>query len=140
MRLDPKSVVTDCTTAVMAGPELVGVRATVTSLGPIVPAGKPLPVTLTNVTPGSAAAGVAADVNATGAGVAACTVVIPCTMMSAPPEKIRLRRSTSANRRVSTADVRRRDLMGGVAPQFLGIAWLPSTDAEKTAAHPFELI
>jgi hypothetical protein len=127
LRVGPIIVVTDCTTAVIAGPELTGARVTVKSAGPIVPDGKPVPVTLTNVTPGSAAPGVVAAVNVTGTGLAACTVLIPCTMISAPPEKIRLRRSTSANRRLSTKDARRRDLMGGVAPQCFGIAWLTPT-------------
>jgi len=132
--------VTDSTVAVIAGPELAGARVTDTSLGPIVPAGKPLPVTLTNVTPGSAAPGVVADVKVIGAGVAACTVVIPCTMMSAPPDTIKLRRSTSANRRVSTTGVRRRNLMGRVAPQCLGIVRLTATMRKKSTARPVELI
>ena len=58
----PNSVVTADTTATMAGPVAgaTGARCTATADEAIVPLGKPPPVTLTAVTFGSAALGVAA--------------------------------------------------------------------------------
>src|SRR5271166_673436 len=88
----PNRVDADVTTPFTVGPPLAvaGVRVTVVFAAERLPDGKPLPVTVTVVTPGCAVAGVA-DADKVTAAAAAARTTNPRTITSAPPDTIKLR-------------------------------------------------